>query len=244
MQLCPNYSYTRCSDTHTHTHAHTHTWTHPCRHTLIACLAKSSYLHATVALLTTEDTLASFSKLRPPSRPLPAPPSTTTLLRLFSSLIFLCCSSCWIAGSVALFRRGRAVYKTKTTPEIDCTNLFSFAPSCLPYWKYSRFFIPICPPILCPCSVCLYLHVCVCVCVQTQHRAQRPAVTSDSFTLCPLSTLTREVLCLKGLCYASSPLPHTHTDPLWFLTDHNNVNTHKSIIWFIKRCRPQKLFSI
>lgn len=55
--------------------------------------------------------------------------------------------------------------------------------------------------------------------VQTQHRAQRPAVTSDSFTLCPLST---------------RPSPPAHTRPLWLISDRNYVSTLKMIKRLIK----------
>lgn len=50
------------------------------------------------------------------------------------------------------------------------------------------------------------------LCVQAQQSAQRLAVTSHSFTLCPLSPLTQEVLCLKGFCQPPPPHVHTHTE--------------------------------
>lgn len=66
VQLRPNYSYTRCPNIHTHT--------------LSAHLCSISYLHATVALLTADETLAPFHT---PPRFVPPP-------LLFPSLIFLC----------------------------------------------------------------------------------------------------------------------------------------------------------
>lgn len=121
------------------------------------------------------------------------------------------------------------MYKTKTTTsEID-SNLFFLSP--LPVYRIHS--VKIQPPVLHPHSPSsslplLSVSLSACVCVQTQHRAQRPAVTSDSFTLCPLSMLTREVLCLKGLCYASSPLCLTHTP------------THRSLM--ISKCPQQHIY--
>ena len=104
--LCGNMANT-CSWAqiiHTHTHttlrcAHTQTWTDgrtPCRRTLIVWLAESSYLHATVALLTTEDTLATPPLLLLPLSTTHPPPS----LCLFDFSLYLLR---WIAGSVAPF---------------------------------------------------------------------------------------------------------------------------------------------
>ena len=95
------HPHTRRSDVHTHTHTHTHKHTHtdgrtPCRRTLIARLAESSYLHATVALLTTEDTLST-----PPLLLLPLSTTHPPLSPcLFDFSLYLLR---WIAGSVAPF---------------------------------------------------------------------------------------------------------------------------------------------
>lgn len=102
VQLCPNYSYT-----HTHTDAAMQTHTHT--HTMIACLAKKLIfdLHATVALLTTDETLAPFSKPTPP----PPPPPISTVLYprpscLVPSLISLCICYSELQEASAPFKRG------------------------------------------------------------------------------------------------------------------------------------------
>lgn len=168
----------RCSDLHT---CYTSR-----RQALIPCLAKCSYLHATVGPLTTKDTLASFFHSTAPLHP---PPSYVCLST--PRFFFVCFVE---SQEALLFSDARERFiKQKTISETDFH---------LP--------LPVCSSSPLAFSSLHLLSVSVSACVQTQHSAQRPAVTSDSFTLRPLSTLAREVLCFQTV----PSVAHADSHPL------------------------------
>lgn len=160
-----------------HTHdAQTYT------HTQSAHLCSISYLHATVALLTADETLAPFHT---PPHFVPPP-----LFSLFDFSLYLLQ---WIAGSIALFSRRRAVYKTKRTSETDSASLsLSFlSPSSL---KIQSGLHPrlVYPPILwlfCV-FVCMCIFICVCLCACKLSRAHKDLHWHQ--------THSHSVLCLRS----------------------------------------------
>lgn len=155
----------------------------------------SSWCCTTVALLTTNKTLAS-----PP--PFSPPPSSASL-----SLFLLC----WIEGSIAPSKRGgRAVYKTKTTTEMDATRLSAFS---VPFPSVTLSKNITCTSSLLPLG--FYSYTCVCVCKLSKLHKELQWHQTGS----------HRVLCLRSPRRWSPPLQ------IWtelLLNDHNNGNVHQT----------------
>lgn len=190
-----NYSY----DAQAYTHKRT---LH--KHTQIACLAKSSYLYATVGLLTTEDTLASSSSLPHP------PMSTALLLPLFPLWFFLYFPFFFFAElqEALLFSdTGEQFIKQRQHQKLTQTSFFCpFLPEntvCSSSPLILRFSALAQCVFICDC-VCM----CVCVCkLSTEHKDLQWHQTHSHCVLC----LHSPERCSVFRASATPPHPYTHT---------------------------------